>query len=107
MKFNALFQSLELVESSGELRQRLRDNTRQFRQGLKAAGLTVAGDDHPICPVLVGDAALAVELATGMLGDTATLLFIICPLIMQLPGFVDTDLEIFLGSGQRFQIATL
>lgn len=62
-----LFQSLDLVEQSGELRQRLRDNTRAFREGLKSAGLTVAGDEHPICPVMVGEAPLAVELASNML----------------------------------------
>lgn len=56
------------MENSNELRQRLRENTRSFREGLKAAGLTVAGDDHPICPVMVGEAPLAVELASGMLG---------------------------------------
>ncbi|KPJ12475.1 2-amino-3-ketobutyrate coenzyme A ligase, mitochondrial, partial [Papilio machaon] len=47
--------------------KRLRENTREFRAGLQAAGLTVAGDDHPICPVMVGEAPLAVDLATGML----------------------------------------
>lgn len=62
-------QSLDLVESSNELRQRLRENTRAFRQGLKAVGLTVSGDDHAICPVMVGEASVAVELATGMLGE--------------------------------------
>ncbi|XP_026741923.1 2-amino-3-ketobutyrate coenzyme A ligase, mitochondrial [Trichoplusia ni] len=63
----ASLKSLDLVEQSGELRQRLRDNTRAFREGLKAAGLTVNGDDHPICPVMVGEAPLAVELATDLL----------------------------------------
>ncbi|XP_045537387.1 2-amino-3-ketobutyrate coenzyme A ligase, mitochondrial [Papilio machaon] len=63
----ASLKSLDLVEHSGELRQRLRENTREFRAGLQAAGLTVAGDDHPICPVMVGEAPLAVDLATGML----------------------------------------
>ncbi|KAJ0174192.1 hypothetical protein K1T71_010338 [Dendrolimus kikuchii] len=63
----ASLKSLDLVEQSNELRQRLRANTTAFREGMKNAGLTVAGDDHPICPVMVGDAPLAVELATGML----------------------------------------
>ncbi|CAH0590385.1 unnamed protein product [Chrysodeixis includens] len=63
----ASLKSLDLVEQSGELRQRLRDNTRTFREGLQAAGLTVAGDDHAICPVMVGEAPLAVELATDLL----------------------------------------
>ncbi|XP_041984415.1 2-amino-3-ketobutyrate coenzyme A ligase, mitochondrial [Aricia agestis] len=63
----ASLKSLELVERSDDLRHRLKENTRAFRDGLKAAGLTVAGDDHPICPVMVGEASVAVELASGML----------------------------------------
>ncbi|OWR50321.1 2-amino-3-ketobutyrate coenzyme A ligase [Danaus plexippus] len=63
----ASMKSLELVENSSDLRRRLRENTRQFREGLKSVGLAVAGDEHPICPVMVGDAALAVDLAAGML----------------------------------------
>ncbi|KAI8420054.1 hypothetical protein MSG28_008643 [Choristoneura fumiferana] len=63
----ASLKSLDLVEGSSELRDRLQRNTRAFREGLQAAGLTVAGDDHPICPVMVGEAPLAVELASGML----------------------------------------
>ncbi|CAG9564101.1 unnamed protein product [Danaus chrysippus] len=63
----ASMKSLELVETSSDLRRRLRENTRQFREGLKGVGLKVSGDEHPICPVMVGDAALAVELAAGML----------------------------------------
>ncbi|XP_050352826.1 2-amino-3-ketobutyrate coenzyme A ligase, mitochondrial [Nymphalis io] len=63
----ACLKSLDLVENSSELRQRLRENTRAFREGMTSVGLTVAGDDHPICPVMVGDAALASDLAAGML----------------------------------------
>ncbi|XP_047536396.1 2-amino-3-ketobutyrate coenzyme A ligase, mitochondrial [Vanessa atalanta] len=63
----ACLKSLDLVENSSELRQRLRENTRLFREGMTAVGLTVAGDDHPICPVMVGEAALASDLAAGML----------------------------------------
>ncbi|KAI5633189.1 aminotransferase class I and II domain-containing protein [Phthorimaea operculella] len=63
----ASMKSLELVERSGELRQRLRENTRLFRQGMKEAGFTISGDEHPISPVMVGEAPRAVELASGML----------------------------------------
>ncbi|CAK1550671.1 unnamed protein product [Leptosia nina] len=63
----ASMKALELVERSNELRERLHQNTKAFREGMKAAGLTVAGDDHAICPVMVGDAPKAVELASGML----------------------------------------
>ncbi|GBP08447.1 2-amino-3-ketobutyrate coenzyme A ligase, mitochondrial [Eumeta japonica] len=63
----ASLKALELVESSNELRSRLTANTEAFRIGLNAAGLTVAGDGHPICPVMVGEAPAAVDLASGML----------------------------------------
>ncbi|XP_048483919.1 2-amino-3-ketobutyrate coenzyme A ligase, mitochondrial [Plutella xylostella] len=63
----ASLKSLELVENSGTLRERLRENTTLFRSGLTEAGLTVAGDGHPICPVMVGEAPAAVELAAKML----------------------------------------
>ncbi|XP_045502277.1 2-amino-3-ketobutyrate coenzyme A ligase, mitochondrial [Colias croceus] len=63
----ASLKALDLVEHSNELRQRLHANTKLFREGMKQAGLVVAGDGHPICPVMVGEAPLAVELASGML----------------------------------------
>ena len=42
-----------------ELRDRLEDNTRYFRAEMKAAGLDVLPGEHPIVPVMLGDAALA------------------------------------------------
>ncbi|CAH4030548.1 unnamed protein product [Pieris brassicae] len=63
----ASLKALDVVERSNELRERLHQNTKAFREGMQAVGLTVAGDDHPICPVMVGEASLAVELASGML----------------------------------------
>lgn len=35
---------------------------------MKAAGFTISGDNHPICPVMIGDAALAAQFADKMLG---------------------------------------
>jgi len=48
---------LELIRSGSELRQRLRDNTAFFRQQLTAAGFDILPGEHPIVPVMVGDAA--------------------------------------------------
>lgn len=46
----------------------LADNTKLFRSQMKAAGFTVGGDpDHPICPIMLGDARLASEFADEML----------------------------------------
>ena len=59
--------ALDLLSRSTELRDRLEDNTRFFRAGLLAAGLTVRPGTHPIVPVMLGDAALAQTFATRML----------------------------------------
>ena len=58
---------LELIRSGSELRQRLRDNTAFFRQQLTAAGFDILPGEHPIVPVMVGDAARAVRMAEVML----------------------------------------
>jgi glycine C-acetyltransferase len=58
---------LELIGSAGELRQRLRDNTAFFRQEMTEAGFDILPGEHPIVPVMVGDAALAARMAELML----------------------------------------
>ena len=61
--------ALELLRGSDELRTRLRDNSDRFRAGMEAAGFTLAGADHPIIPVMLGDAKLASEMADRLLGE--------------------------------------
>ncbi len=58
---------LELLESSAELRDKLKWNTNYYRSGLVELGLTITGKQHPIVPVMVGDAALSQEIAARML----------------------------------------
>src|SRR6266850_1876150 len=58
---------LELIRTAGELRQRLRDNTSFFRQEMTQAGFDILPGEHPIVPVMVGDAALAARMAQLML----------------------------------------
>jgi glycine C-acetyltransferase len=58
---------LELIRSAGELRQRLRDNTAFFRGQMTEAGFDILPGDHPIVPVMVGDAKLAARMAQVML----------------------------------------
>ncbi|MGF1665307.1 MAG: glycine C-acetyltransferase [Acidimicrobiia bacterium] len=60
--------ALDLVESSSELRTRLAANAERFRSGMTAAGFTLAGNGHPIIPVMLGDATVATELADRLLG---------------------------------------
>lgn len=59
--------ALDLLEESAELRQRLADNAARFRRGMEAAGFELAGADHPIIPVMIGDASLAGEMASALL----------------------------------------
>ena len=59
---------LDLLESSDDLRARLRENTAWFRQEMTGQGFDILPGDHPIVPVMIGDAARAAQLADRMLG---------------------------------------
>jgi glycine C-acetyltransferase len=59
--------ALDLLRGSDELRTRLRENSERFRAGMTTAGFTLAGADHPIIPVMLGDARLATEMADRLL----------------------------------------
>jgi len=61
--------SLELLETSGELRERLRDNTAYFRRAMRDRGFVIPDSDHPIVPVMIGDAAEAVTMADRLLAE--------------------------------------
>ena len=58
---------LELLTQSTELRDRLESNTRFFREGMGRLGFDILPGTHPICPVMLGDAALATRFADAML----------------------------------------
>ena len=57
----------ELIEHGDELRRRLYDNAAFFRSEMTKLGFTLAGADHPIIPVMLGEATLAQEMAARML----------------------------------------
>ncbi|MDO4784393.1 MAG: glycine C-acetyltransferase [Propionibacteriaceae bacterium] len=54
---------LDLLTTSGELLTRLNDNTAWFRAELAARGFEVPASDHPIVPVMIGDAVRAARMA--------------------------------------------
>ena len=58
---------LERLEQSTELRDKLERNTHYFRKGMQAAGFEVGDGDHPIVPVMLGDANLAQEMSKRLL----------------------------------------
>jgi glycine C-acetyltransferase len=59
--------ALELLSASTELVDRLRDNTAYFRQRIGETGLTVLPGNHPITPIMLGEAALAQKMAQRLL----------------------------------------
>lgn len=61
--------ALELLEHGDTLRQKLRDNSVYFRAGMQILGFTLAGADHPIIPVMLGDAKLAKTMADELLKE--------------------------------------
>ncbi len=57
----------DLIENGGDLRARLWANAARFRDGMSKAGFTLAGADHPIIPVMLGEAPVAAEMAERMM----------------------------------------
>ena len=58
---------LDLLTTSDDLRARLRTNTALFRQRMGALGFDILPGDHPIVPVMLGDATHAAHLADRLL----------------------------------------
>ncbi len=58
---------LDILSASTDLRDKLRDNTRYFREQIAELGLDVVPGEHPIVPIMLGDAALAQKMAQKLL----------------------------------------
>lgn len=58
---------IDMLQQGSELRSRLEENSRYFREKMTAAGFTMGGADHAIVPVMLGDAKLASQMADKML----------------------------------------
>ena len=65
----ASIEVLSLLEDGAELRDHLWANARLFREKMSAAGFTLAGADHAIIPVMLGEAKLAQEFANALLKE--------------------------------------
>jgi glycine C-acetyltransferase len=63
----ASVKALDLLSKSTELRDRLEANTRFFREGMVSRGFDILPGEHPIVPIMLGDAALAARFADAML----------------------------------------
>lgn len=64
---SASLKVLELIQSSSLLRDKLKSNTKYFREEIKKTGLTIKDGIHPIVPIMIGDAALSQKVAARLL----------------------------------------
>jgi glycine C-acetyltransferase len=60
---------LDILTESTELRDRLETNTQYFRTGMADRGFDIPQGDHPIVPIMLGDASLAIKMASMMLDE--------------------------------------
>jgi glycine C-acetyltransferase len=65
----AAIATLDLLETSGDLLTRLRENTGYFRSEMAALGFEIPESDHPIVPIMIGDAVEAAAMADRLLAD--------------------------------------
>lgn len=66
---SASLECLDLLGSTTELRDRLERSTRRFRAGMVGAGFSIKPGDHPIVPIMLGDARLAASMAGQLLEE--------------------------------------
>jgi len=60
---------IELLESSSQLRKKLMENALYFRKEMEKLGFKIIPGKHPIVPVMLGDAKIAVEMASRLLKE--------------------------------------
>ena len=63
----ASIKTLELLDSSLRLKERLEKNTKRFREGISKAGFRIKPGNHPIVPIMLGDAKIAQEMSDRLL----------------------------------------
>ncbi|XP_063701918.1 2-amino-3-ketobutyrate coenzyme A ligase, mitochondrial [Culicoides brevitarsis] len=59
--------AIDILQNSNKLSAKVQSNTEHFRNTMTKAGFKIAGMNHPICPVMLGDAKLATKFADEML----------------------------------------
>ena len=80
---SAALKALEIVSASTQLRDRLEENTRYFRQRMAETGFEIAPGEHPIVPIMLGDAVLAQNMAARMLEKGVYVIGFFYPVVPQ------------------------
>lgn len=61
--------ALDLIEHNRDLLKKLKENSQYFRQGMTELGFNLIPGDHPIIPVMLGEATLAAKMAENLLHE--------------------------------------
>ena len=65
----ASLKAIDMAEGGDDLRTQIKANAKQFRDGMTAAGFTLPDGDHPIIPVMLGDANIAQDMAAKLMDE--------------------------------------
>ena len=66
---SASLKVLDILSTTTDLRDKLQENTRYFREGMKKAGLNILEGEHAITPVMIGDARTASQMADALMDE--------------------------------------
>jgi glycine C-acetyltransferase len=91
---------LDMLESGSGLRDQLRDNSRYFRDGLARLGFDLVPGEHPIIPVMLGDARLAGEMAARLLDEGVYVIGFSYPVVARGAARIRTQMSAALGREQ-------
>jgi glycine C-acetyltransferase len=111
--------TLDILRDSSDLRTKLTNNAARFRAGMEQAGFDLIGADHPIIPVMLGDARLASEMADRLLDQGVYVVGFSFPVVPKgearirtqmsaahTDEHVDTAIEAFVSVGRDLGVVT-
>jgi glycine C-acetyltransferase len=97
---------LDLLSKSDQLRERLHENSRYFRAGMTKLGFKLLPGEHPIIPVMIGDAALATKMADALLNEGIYVIGFSYPVVPQGQARIRTQMSAELTREQLDQAIT-
>jgi glycine C-acetyltransferase len=92
--------ALDMVEHSPQLRETLFGHARKFRAGMQAAGFKLLPGEHPIIPVMIGDAALAARCADRLLAEGVYVIGFSFPVVPKGAARIRTQMSAGLNDAQ-------
>jgi glycine C-acetyltransferase len=96
----ATLRVLDLLEKSAELRRQLHDNARHFRAGMQGLGFDLIPGEHPIIPIMLGEAPAAVRLAERMQQDGVYVVAFSFPVVPHGKARIRTQMNAAHSAGQ-------